>query len=189
MHVLPYRVLCSARTTGMRKGSVGAGLGMTNPFSISVLSGGMPQYAAVTGPRNMSLLLDSKPKPSEFVGRVGNIWLGVLIFFNPMVHVCCFCLLRLVIESPCIVCVLMDVAHALFPPLFIPYHEECSLPLRVLIAALFQLWATDMEHCKEMVDESTDAGASLRTHRCCRDHPQSIRVAVLVRTGWGVDFR
>lgn len=28
-----------------------------------------------------------------------------------------------------------------------------------------QLWATDVEHRKEMVEESTDAGANLRTHR------------------------
>lgn len=28
-----------------------------------------------------------------------------------------------------------------------------------------QLWATDLEHNREMLDESTDAGASLRAHR------------------------
>lgn len=31
--------------------------------------------------------------------------------------------------------------------------------------ARLQLWATDLEHSKEMVEESTEAGANLRTHR------------------------
>ncbi|CAN0047072.1 unnamed protein product, partial [Hapterophycus canaliculatus] len=52
----------------------------------------------------------------------------------------------------------------------------CSQPAADLS---MQLWATDLEHTKEMVEETTDAGVNLRSHRLSGVRcPESVDVPV-----------
>lgn len=73
-------------------------------------------------------------------------------------HLRVFCLrYRLIYPPPlplfCVFVAMVPTGTGVLPP--------CSPG----VAVALQLWATDLEHTKEMVEETTDAGASLRSHR------------------------